>query len=110
MEKPNLLWEIMKYCPGILFSIEATQTSLRTSLCRDISHFHYFLESQFGLKNVRDLDFTSCKSLLQSQLDDLGLLFYMTENEPIRQRGMARGRPKYRSGYVPKLVSFDCHK
>ena len=58
MEKPNLIWLTITYSPGILFSIEATSTGLRTSLCHDMSHFQYFLESQFGYTNVRDSDFT----------------------------------------------------
>ena len=107
MEKPNLLWETITYCPGILFTIEATQTSLRNSLCHDMSHCHYFLESQFGFTNVRNWDFKYCKSLLQSQLVDPGLFFYMTENSPIRQRQSAK--KVYRRGFVPKLKSFDCH-
>ena len=57
MEKPNLLWETIRYCPQILFSTEPTAKSLRSSLCHDISHFQYFLESEFGYTDVRDSDF-----------------------------------------------------
>ena len=80
MEKPNLLWEIIGYDPIILFCLEPVVGHIRTSLSNDMSHFYFFLESQFGYTNVRDSDFKSCKSLLQSQLVDPGLLFYMTEN------------------------------
>ena len=52
--RPNMLWETIRYFPAILFSIEPTQKGLRKSLCHDMSHFHYFLESQFGYSNVRD--------------------------------------------------------
>ena len=58
MEKPNLWWKTLRYSPRILYSIELTCRRLKKSLCNDMSHFHYFLESQFGLSNVRDLDFT----------------------------------------------------
>ena len=61
---PNLLWETITYSPGILFSIEATMKGLRKSLCHDMSHFHFLLESQFRYSKVRDSDFTFCKSLL----------------------------------------------
>ena len=79
MEKPNLLWETIEYSPRILFTLEPVMKSLRTSLCHDMSHFHYFIESQFGFTNVRDSDFTFCKNLLKSELDDPGLLFYITD-------------------------------
>ena len=42
-----------------------------------MSHFHYFLESQFGYSNVRDSDFIYCKSLLISELLGSGLLFHL---------------------------------
>ena len=58
MEKPNLLWEIMRFSPQIIYTIEPTSKGLRKSLCYDISHFHYSLESEFGYKDVRDSDFT----------------------------------------------------
>ena len=58
MEKPNLIWETITYSPGILYTIEATSKGLRTSLCHDMSRFHFFLESQFGYTNVRESDFT----------------------------------------------------
>ena len=77
MEKPNLLWETIRYFPRILFTIEPINTGLRRSLSYEVSHFHYFLESEFGFTNVRDSDFKHCKSLLQSQLADPGLLFYI---------------------------------
>ena len=82
MEKPNLLWETIRYSPIILFTIEPTNQSLRKSLSHDISHFHYFLESEFGYTNIRDSDFKCCKSLLQSELElgDPGLFFYITKN------------------------------
>ena len=48
MEKPNLFWETIEYSPQILFSLEPTMKGFRTSLCHDMSHFHYFIESQFG--------------------------------------------------------------
>ena len=78
MEKPNLLWEIIGYCPIILFTLEPTVKGLRTSLSYDMSRFHYFLESQFGFTNVRDSDFTKCKCLLQSKIVVPGLFFHMT--------------------------------
>ena len=53
---------------------------LRKSLCHDMSHFHYFLESQFGYSNVRESDFTNCKSLLKSELEDPGLIFHIMKN------------------------------
>ena len=56
MDKLNLLWEIMSYSPQILFSIEPINRGLRESLCHDLSHFHYFIESEFGLSDVRDSD------------------------------------------------------
>ena len=80
MKKPNLLWETIGYSPIILFSLEPVMKRFRTSLCHDMSHFHYFLESQFGYTNVRDSDFTSCKSLLKSKLENFGFLFYIAEN------------------------------
>ena len=58
MEKPNLLWETIRYTPRILFSLEPKTTSIRSSLSHDISHFHYFFESEFGYTNIRDSDFT----------------------------------------------------
>ena len=61
-----------------------------------MSHFHYFLESEFGYTDVRDLDFTWCKRLLKSQLDDPGLLFYIAQSS------------NFRSESVPQLKSFDC--
>ena len=78
MEKPNLLWETITYRPGILYTIEVTSKGLRTALCHDLSHVHYFLESQYGLTNIRDSDFKCCKSLLKSELDNSRLLFYLT--------------------------------
>ena len=64
MEKPNLLWETIRYFPHILFNIEPINTGFRRSLFHDLSHFHYFLESEFGFTDVRDSDFMYCKSLL----------------------------------------------
>ena len=58
MERPNLVWATIEYSPIILFTLEPTAKGLRTSLSHDISHFHYFMESQFGHKDVRDVDFT----------------------------------------------------
>ena len=78
MEKPNLFWETIEYAPSILFSLEPVMKGFRTSLCHDMAHFHYFLESQFGYHDVRDSDFTKCKSLLKSELVDPGLLFHVT--------------------------------
>ena len=80
MDKPNLVWLTIEYCPRILFTLESVVKSMRTSLCHDMAHFHYFLESQFGYTNVRDVDFTHCKSLLKSELVDNGLLFHLTRN------------------------------
>ena len=88
MEKPNLLWETIGYDPIILFSLEPVMRGFRTSLSHDISHFYYFLESQFGYTNVRDSDFKSCKILLKSRLVDPGLFFHITRN---------------------LIKSFDCH-
>ena len=99
MEKPNLLWETLTYCPRILFTIEATQTGLRKSLSHDMSHFQYFLEAQFGYTNVRDSTFTYCKSLLKSELDDPKLLFYMKQ----------KSNPLSGFVFVPQLKSFDCN-
>ena len=98
MEKPNLLWKTITYCPGILFALEATSTGLRTSLCHDLSHVHYFLESQFRFTHVRDSDFKCCKNLLKSELVDSGLLFYMTLLNP-------HSSPEF----VSQLKSFDCY-
>ena len=97
MEKPNLIWETIRYYPLILFTLEPVMKSLRSSLSHDMSHFHYFLESEFGLTNVRDADFTYCKSLLKSELADPGLLFYMTANRDLIQ------------GFSKQLKSFDCN-
>ena len=99
MDKPNLLWECITYCPGILFTLEAIKTGLRTSLCYDISHFHYFLESQFGFTNVRDSDFIDCKKLLKIEILDVysGLFFYMTQNSD--------DLPEF----VPAVKSFNCN-
>ena len=44
-------------------------------MCNDMSHIHYFLESEFGYTDVRQSDFTSCKTLLLSELVDPGFLF-----------------------------------
>ena len=95
MEKPNLMWEIIRFFPQILYTIEPTEKRLRKALCHDMSHFHYFLESEFGCTEVRDSDFTSCKSLLQSQLVHPSLFFYFTRN--LMNLG----------GIVPHLKSFD---
>ena len=83
MEKPNLVWETITYSPVILFTMEATSTGLRTSLCHYLAHFHYFLEDQFGYTKVRDSDFTHCKSLLKFEVGD-PRLFYMTWNSERR--------------------------
>ena len=64
MEKPNLLWEIIRYSPQILFIIETTKNLLRKHLSRDISRIHYFLESEFGYSNIRFTDYAYCKNLL----------------------------------------------
>ena len=98
MEKPNLLWEIIRFFPEILFSLEPTSKTLRTSLCHDLSHLHFFLESEFGYTSVRDSDFTYCKSLLISELYDPGLLFRIKSNE-------LEGDETKR-----QLISFDCKK
>ena len=66
---------------------------LRKSLCHDMSHFHFFLESQLGYSNVRDSDFKYCKSLLKSELVDPALIFHVTT-----------GR-----AYIPILKSYDCN-
>ena len=80
MENSNLWWETIRYFPQILFSIEPAAKSLRSSLLHDISHFHYFLESEFGYTDVRDADFSQCKTLLSSELNESPLLFYFTRN------------------------------
>ena len=96
MEKPNLLWECITYEPKILFNIEATNGSLRTSLCHDMSHFHYFLESQFGYENIRDSDFAYCKSLLKTEI---------LENDPrLFQIAM-----NVRNWLKPFIRTFDCY-
>ena len=56
MENPNLLWLILTYDPSILYALESTNKGLQKLLFGDLSHFHYFLESQFRLEHVRDLD------------------------------------------------------
>ena len=94
MEKPNLLWEIIRFHPQILFTLEATKKLLRRSLCRDMSHFLYLLQSEFGI-SLKYAGFTECKSLLTSQL--AGQLFYLTKN--------SNDRPEF----VPQLKSFDCN-
>ena len=99
MENSNLWWETIRYSPEILFNLEPTTKNLRKSLCHDISHFHYFLESEFGYKDVRDADFTYCKSLLKSELDDPKLLFYMKQ----------KSNPLSGFVFVPQLKSFDCN-
>ena len=61
MENHNLLWEILPYCPWILFSIEPTRKRVQKLLGKKklhLSHFYYFLESEFGYTNIRDSDFT----------------------------------------------------
>ena len=98
MDRPNLVWLTIEYDPIILFSIEPVMKGLRMSLCHDMSHFHYFLESQFGLTNVRHSDFTTCKSLLKSRLEDPGLFFYMTKNTNPDIRGAV---------FVKQFKSFD---
>ena len=96
MEKPNLVWETIGYEPIILFSLEPVVRHIRSSLSHDMSHFYYFMESQRGLTDVRDSDFTSCKSLLKSQLDDPGLFFYRTKDVEFTP-----------SGFMSKFKSFD---
>ena len=66
---------------------------LRESLCHDMSHFHFFLESQLGYSNVRDSDFKYCKSLLRSELFDPRLIFHVDTN----MHG------------IPSLKSYDCN-
>ena len=90
MENSNLWWETISYDPIILFSLEPVMQGFRASLTHDLSHFHYFLESLFGYTNVRDLDFTSCKRFLKSELVDPGLLFYIEVK-------------------AKKIKSFDCN-
>ena len=62
-----------EYSPLILFSLEPCNRSLRRSVSHDISHFHYFLESEFGEENVRG-GLTSqaleCDFDVLAQLDD----------------------------------------
>ena len=94
MEKPNLLWETIRFYPKIIFTLEPTSKSLRSSLSHDMSHFHFFMESEFGDTDVRDSDFTSCKTLLQSHLNESGLLFYLTQD--------------YND--MPTFKSFDCNR
>ena len=58
LEKPNLLWETIRFSPEIMFTLEPISKGIRSSLGYDMSHFHYFLESECGYINVRDADFT----------------------------------------------------
>ena len=58
MENSNLWWETIRFDPIILFSLEATSKGLRSIMCNDMSHIHYFLESEFGYTDVRDSDIT----------------------------------------------------
>ena len=58
MDRSNLVWESLRFYPQNLFALEPTSKSLRSSLCHDMSHFYYFLESEFGYTDVRDSDFT----------------------------------------------------
>ena len=62
-----------------------------------MSHFHYFLESQFGFTNVRDADFTYCKNLLNYHLVDPESLYYMTSNQD--------DDPEF----VIQIRSFNCY-
>ena len=97
MEKPNLLWETIRYSPVILYTLDTVMKGLRSSLFNDMSHFHYFLESEFGCTNVRDSDFTYCKSLLISELFGPGLLFYHKQTgEDVRS-------------FEYNFKSFDCN-
>ena len=66
MDRSNLIWATIEYSPIILFSLEPTMRGLRGSLGNDMAHFHYFLETQFGYTEIRDSDFSYCKSLLKS--------------------------------------------
>ena len=77
MEKPNLLWEIIRFFLQIVYAIDPISKRLKKSLSHDLSHFHYFLESEFGYTDMRCLNYTSCKNLLKSHLDELSLLFYV---------------------------------
>ena len=96
MENSNLLWEINGYEPIIIFSLEPVARHTRSSLSHDMSHFHYFMESQFGLTDVRASDFTSCKSLLKSQLDVSLLIFRALDWDD---------NPEF----VYKLKTFNCY-
>ena len=78
------MWDIIKFFPQILYTIEPTNNRLRKALCNDMSHFHYFFESELGYTDVRDLDFRKCKSLLQSHLTHSPLLFYFTNYRRIK--------------------------
>ena len=64
-------------------------------MCKDVSHIHYFLESEFGYTDVRQSDLPSCKTLLKSQSDNRGFLFYFYDNRTLNL-------------LVSQLKSFDC--
>ena len=52
MENPNLWWETIGFIPQIVFTLEPTTTGLRSILCNDMSHFHYYLESAMDIQTL----------------------------------------------------------
>ena len=52
-----LAWEIIGFSPEILYILEATSSVLQTSFNYDLSYFHYFLEQNYELCDIRSNDY-----------------------------------------------------
>ena len=72
-----LLWEIIRYSPGIFFALEASSQAMRNQLCSDVSYIHFFLEENYGQDSIRSLDFGECREILKSRLQSQPFLYFL---------------------------------
>ena len=61
----NLLWDIFRIDPRIIFTMLCTSTTVKYSIDGNLSHFHYFLEDIYEMSLVRGYTAEQCKETVR---------------------------------------------
>jgi hypothetical protein len=63
-----LIWELVRYSPFVLFSLQPVSRRMNLALMPDIDWMHYYIEETFAMARAlsRSLSFDECKRLFVS--------------------------------------------
>ena len=78
LSKRPTLYEILRYAPKIVFSLNCVSKEMQEHLSHDMDYMHYLLEESFGQSDVRSLDWIKSLELLSSLTTENAYCHYIS--------------------------------